>query len=111
MVNKTIAMTITQIEKSSDEFKKTHKIKVSGPYDDEEMPKWFKNYAEKTDARLKKLEELAIEFKEYAKKTDARLKRLEEETPKWFKEWVETDYKPFKEFVMKQFEDHGWIKK
>ncbi len=40
-MNKTVAMTINEIEKSSPEFKKTHKIKVSGPYDDETPPKWF----------------------------------------------------------------------
>lgn len=68
MSNKTIAMTIAQIENSSKDFKKTHKIKVSGPYDDEEMPKWFKK-------------------------------------------WVETDYRPFKELVLDQFAKHGWIKK
>lgn len=66
MTNKTLAMTIDQIEKSSHEFKKTHKIKVSGPYDDEQMPKWFKEYAKKIDARLKRLEELVLgQFKKH----------------------------------------------
>ncbi|MCQ3908787.1 MAG: hypothetical protein MJ200_04605 [Mycoplasmoidaceae bacterium] len=44
MTNKVIAMTITEIEKSSNEFKKTHKIKVSGPYDDEQIPNWLKDF-------------------------------------------------------------------
>ena len=141
MSNKTIPMTIAQIEKSSLDFKKTHKIKVSGPYDEEETPKWFKEYAEKTDARLKRLEEeIPKWFKEYAQKTDARLKHLEEETPKWFKEYAEkTDARlkslenqtppkyfvdfanemrvfvkkqmEFNEFVIRQFKEHEWIKK
>lgn len=41
MKNKVVAMTINEIEKSSSEFKNTHKIKESGPYDDEAPPKWF----------------------------------------------------------------------
>lgn len=112
MTNKTVSMTIAEIEKSSQEFKKAHKIKVSGPYDDEDMPKWFKAYAVRTDARLERLEnEVPKWFKEYAERTDARLDRLENEMPKWFKKWVETDYKPFKELVIDQFVKHGWIKK
>ncbi|MCQ3907881.1 MAG: hypothetical protein MJ219_04135 [Mycoplasmoidaceae bacterium] len=90
MINKTINMTISEIEKSSSEFKKMHKIKVSGPYDDEDIPKWFKIYAEKTDERLRKLEEEPPKwFKIYAEKTDERLRKLEEEPPKWFKEYAE----------------------
>ncbi|XQP55999.1 MAG: hypothetical protein ACOQNY_01245 [Mycoplasmoidaceae bacterium] len=68
MTNKIISMYISDIEKSSTKFKKTHKVKVSGPYDDEEMPKWFKK-------------------------------------------WVETDYGPFKKLVIDQFKKHRWIKK
>lgn len=44
MTNKVIAMTISEIEKSSNKFKKTHKVKVSGPYDDEQIPKWLKGF-------------------------------------------------------------------
>ena len=96
MVNKTIAMTISEIVKSSNEFKKTHKIKVSGPYDDEDVPKWFKIYAEKTDARLERLEE--------------RLERLYNEPPKWFTDFANEVNKKF-DFIFDQFEKHGWIKK
>lgn len=60
MVNKTIAMTIDSIEKSSSSFKKTHKIKVSGPYDDEQMPKWFEHWSENV---------------------------YENQPPKWFEKW------------------------
>ena len=84
MTNNVITMTISEIEKSSNEFKKTHKIKVSGPYDDEDMPKWFKTWSQEV---------------------------YEKKQPQWFKEWVETDYKPFKELVIDQFQKHGWIKK
>ena len=84
MTNKTISMYISDIEKSSKQFKKTHKVKVSGPYDDEEMPKWFKKWSEEV---------------------------YQKQQPHWFKEWVETDYRPFKEMVINQFIDHGWIKK
>ena len=102
MVNKTISMTIDQIEKSSAEFKATHKIKVSGPYDGEDIPKWFKEYAEKTDARLKRLEEEEPKwFKEYAEKIEARLKRLEEEEPKWFKAYAEKVDARFKDLEEK----------
>lgn len=121
MVNKTISMTISEIVKSSDQFKKTHKIKVSGPYDDEDIPKWFKIYAEKTDARLERLEERLEEsqkwFKEYAERTDARLQALEEkferfqnEPPKWFTDFANEVNKKF-DFIFDQFEKHGWIKK
>lgn len=99
MVNKTIAMTISEVVKSSDQFKKTHKIKVSGPYDDEEAPKWFQKYAEKTDARLAKLEESQKWLKEFAEKTDARLAKLEEALTK------------LTNLVLTQFAKHGWIKK
>lgn len=119
MVNKTVAMTICEIEKSTNEFKKTHKIKVSGPYSDEQIPKWFQEYKEQTDARFKQMDEQVPKwFKEYKEQTDARFeqidarfKQMDEQMPKWFAKWIEIDYKPFKELVIDKFQEHGWIKK
>lgn len=68
MTNKIVSMTIAEIEKSSQEFKKSHKIKVSGPYDDEDMPKWFKEFKENQEKinqaildRLDKYDQLFVE--------------------------------------------------
>ncbi|MBQ0045362.1 MAG: hypothetical protein KBS35_00530 [Mycoplasma sp.] len=47
MLNKTTSMTISEIEKSTNQFKKTHKINVSGPYDDSTPPKWFLEFFKK----------------------------------------------------------------
>lgn len=47
------SMLISDIEKASTKFKQTHKVSVSGPFDEEQPPKWFTSYMQQFKQELK----------------------------------------------------------
>ncbi len=101
MVNKTLAMTISEIEKSSTEFKKTHKIKVSGTYGDEQIPNWFKEYKEQTDTKFQQID---AKFEQI----DARFEQMNNQMPKWFSVWNKEKFEPL---VQQANADHQLLMK
>ena len=56
------SMLISDIEKAPTKFKQTHKVSVSGPFDEEQPPKWFLTYMQQFKQELK--QEIKQELKQ-----------------------------------------------
>jgi len=87
-------ITILEMERSSLEFKKTHKVPVYGPFDDNEVPKWFDKFLKE---RFEPLEKAFIES--------------QNTIPKWFDKFYKEEFKPLKEaFIKSQTQSPVWFK-
>ena len=84
------SMFISDIEKASTKFKQTHKVSVSGPFDEEKPPKWFLTYME------------------------AFRKEIDENQPTWFKKWEKEKFEPLVKridnlVVKNNLKEYNWI--
>ncbi len=72
------SMLISDIEKASAKFKQTHKVSVSGPFDEEQPPKWFLTYMEnfKQEFKQELMQEFRKELKQEIKKITDRIDNL-----------------------------------